>query len=83
MNIAAENRDIVSRLSAQMKTYRPYIDKHGLPHAGMSTTELEKYECLTTAAAFSAPFPNATFLGWWGEFFGPCCRPKAKPADPG
>ena len=82
LNIAAKNPDIVKRLSAQMKTYLPYVEKHGKPHAGMSVTELNKYECLTTEAAFSAPFPNATFRGWWGEFFGPCCRPKAISTTP-
>lgn len=43
LNIAAKNPDIVKRLSTQMKTYLPYVEKHGKPHAGMSVTELGKY----------------------------------------
>ena len=51
-------------------------DGKGLPtqyvEKGMSAAELSKYECLTTEVCQSAPFGS-----WWGDFFGPCCRPKA------
>ena len=43
-----------------------YVEK------GMSAAELSKYDCLTTEVCQSAPFGS-----WWGDFFGPCCRPKA------
>jgi arylsulfatase A-like enzyme len=67
VNIAAEHPAIVAQLSKQMATYTPYVEK------SMSASELSGYECLTTNVTQSAPFGT-----WWGQFFGPCCRPKPK-----
>eukprot|EP01047_Picozoa_sp_COSAG01_P006449 COSAG01_NODE_233_length_20982_cov_14.774458_8_plen_151_part_00 len=64
-NVAAEQPVIVALLARQLATYAPYVNK------SMSTAELRDYDCLVNTAAPTAPFGT-----WWGDFFGPCCRPK-------
>ena len=61
-NLAAAMPQVVAQLAKQLATYVPYVDGKMTPEA------LAKYECVPANADGTHP--------WWGNFSGPCCRPK-------
>ena len=61
VNLASQHPNVVEQLKAQLASYVPYVD------GTMSAQELQGYDCVQSR---SYPHP------WWGNFTGPCCRPK-------
>lgn len=59
-DISKENPALVTKLVAQLATYKPYITSASLP-----PSVLAKYDCVTDITQY------------WGNFSGPCCKPKA------
>ena len=68
VNIAARHPVMVAQLAEQLAAANnnTYVD------GKMSAEQLAKYDCV----ADGGKYPRA----WWGNFTGPCCRPK--PASP-
>jgi len=64
-NLAHKSPAIVNQLSKALAGYVGYVPR------GMSPQELEPYECLNTSVN-GGIYPSP----WWGNFSGPCCRPK-------
>ena len=66
-----------AKLVKQLESYVSY-------YAPMSAIELEGYECITTNVTDACPcITNSTpckstciTSAWWGNYSGPCCRPK-------
>jgi hypothetical protein len=73
----------VAKLATQLASYVSYASP------GMSDEELEGYECITKNVTDScscvldplvkgAKCPSECITAaWWGNFSGPCCRPKS------
>ena len=64
VNLAEQYPNMVLQLSQQLATANAnrYVD------GTMAAEELAKYDCAPAAG----PYPRT----WWGNFTGPCCRPK-------
>lgn len=63
-NLASTEPAIVAQLAKAMAAYVPYVAPF------MNETELANYDCLEDPQQSVFPSP------WWGNFSGPCCRPK-------
>lgn len=61
VNLAQQKPELATQLAQQLASYVPYVD------GSMSQTELDKYDCVK-----GGKYPHP----WWGNFTGPCCRPK-------
>ena len=66
VNLATQHPGVVQKLQAQLASYTPYVD------GTMSAQELQGYDCVQPRG-----YPHA----WWGNFTGPCCRPKKQKAQ--
>eukprot|EP01045_Picozoa_sp_COSAG04_P014835 COSAG04_NODE_1132_length_8130_cov_3.223882_5_plen_250_part_00 len=60
VNLAPQHPQLVAQLARQLATYTAYVD------GKMAPEELEGYHCVPPA------YPSA----YWGNFTGPCCKPK-------
>jgi hypothetical protein len=61
-NLASQHPSTVAQLAAELAGYVPYVD------GTMTAAELQGYECVNWKGEYPHP--------WWGNFTGPCCRPK-------
>jgi arylsulfatase A-like enzyme len=81
-NLAETQSAVVTKLAKQLATYVSYAAP------GMSAAELDGYDCLSTKVTDACPCLTTNLTpcsstcltqAWWGNFSGPCCRPKPKP----
>ena len=62
----AQQPQLVAQLARQLATYTAYVD------GKMASEELAGYDCVSPA------YPSE----FWGNFTGPCCKPKHPRAHP-
>jgi arylsulfatase B len=66
VNLAPQQPQLVAQLARQLATYTAYVD------GKMASEELAGYDCVSPA------YPSE----FWGNFTGPCCKPKHPRAHP-
>ena len=73
-NVASKEPALVAKLKAQLATYVPYICPGGGQGANPDNASTV---CHMDAAVLREGYDCVTDIRpWWGDFSGPCCKPK-------